>query len=81
MIELNLTKEINGDQLCEEIGAQDLYVANGKIIINGNVDKDFAQSKLDTHIPLPTPEPAIADKLASVGLSLDELKAAILGGN
>ena len=27
------------------------------------------------------PEPTIADKLASVGLSLDELKAAILGGN
>ncbi len=31
--------------------------------------------------PLPEPEPTIADKLASVGLSLDELKAAILGGN
>jgi len=27
------------------------------------------------------PEPTIADKLASVGLSLDELKTAILGGN
>ena len=31
--------------------------------------------------PLPEPEPTIADKLASVGLSLDELKSAILGGN
>lgn len=30
---------------------------------------------------LPEPEPTVADKLASVGLSLDELKAAILGGN
>jgi hypothetical protein len=27
------------------------------------------------------PIPTIADKLASVGLSLDELKSAILGGN
>jgi hypothetical protein len=27
------------------------------------------------------PEPTVADKLASVGLSLDELKSAILGGN
>jgi hypothetical protein len=80
MIELNLTKKINGDQLCEEIGAQDLYVANDKIIINGDVSKDFAQLKLDAHIPLPKPEPTIADKLASVGLSLEELKAA-LGGN
>lgn len=31
--------------------------------------------------PLPEPELTIAEKLASVGLSLDELKAAILGGN
>ena len=30
--------------------------------------------------PLPEPEPTVADKLASVGLSLDELRAA-LGGN
>ena len=31
--------------------------------------------------PTPKPEPTVQDKLASVGLSLDELKAAILGGN
>ena len=30
--------------------------------------------------PLPEPEPTVADKLASVGLSIEELKAA-LGGN
>jgi len=30
--------------------------------------------------PTPRPEPTIADKLASVGLSIEELKAA-LGGN
>ena len=77
MIELNLTKEINGDQLCKEIGADDLYVANGKIIIFGKVSKDVAQSKLDAHIPQPTPQPTIEQKLESVGLSLDDLKAAL----
>jgi hypothetical protein len=30
--------------------------------------------------PLPEPEPTVAEKLASVGLSIEELKAA-LGGN
>ena len=77
MIELDLTKEINGDQLCKEIGADDLYVANNKIIILGKVSKDVAQSKLDAHIPQPTPQPTIEQKLESVGLSLDDLKAAL----
>lgn len=77
MIELVLNKEINGDQLCKEIGADDLYVANGKIIINGIVDKDFAQTKLNAHVPQPTPEPTIEEKLAIVGLNLDDLKAAL----
>jgi hypothetical protein len=39
------------------------------------------QNILNAHVPKPAPEPTIADKLASVGLSLDELKAAILGGS
>lgn len=77
MIELDLTKEINGDQLCKEIGADDLYVANGKIIILGDVAKSFAQSKLDAHVPQPTPQPTIEEKLASVGLDLNDLKAAL----
>ena len=77
MIELDLNKEIKGEQLCQEIGADDLYVANGKIIISGNVDKAFAQSKLDAHTPKPTPQPTIAEKLASVGLSIDDLKEAL----
>ena len=77
MIELNLTKEINGDQLCKEIGADDLYVANGKIIILGKVNKDMAQSKLDAHIPQPTPQPTIEEKLQSVGLNLNDLKVAL----
>lgn len=40
-----------------------------------------AEIELAIANPLPEPEPTVTDKLASVGLSLDELKAAILGGN
>ena len=33
----------------------------------------------DAHNPTPPSEPTVAEKLASVGLSLEELKAAIVG--
>ena len=77
MIELDLTKEINGEQLRQEIGADDVYVVADTIVILGNVEKAFAQSKLDAHTPKPTPQPTIAEKLASVGLSIDDLKEAL----
>ena len=41
----------------------------------------WAQVEAEINNPTPTPEPTIEQKLASVGLSLDELKSAILGGN
>ena len=41
----------------------------------------WAQVEAEINNPTPPPEPTIEQKLASVGLSLDELKSAILGGN
>ena len=41
----------------------------------------WAQVEAEINNPTPTPEPTIEQKLASVGLSLEELKSAILGGN
>ena len=41
----------------------------------------WQEVKAEIDNPTPRPEPTIEDKLASVGLSLDELKAALLGGN
>jgi hypothetical protein len=58
-----------------------LYIEEGKLKIAGNCTEEQAQAALDAHNPPAPTEPTIADKLASVGLSLDELKAAILGGN
>jgi len=80
IIEIKLDKEIHGEQLKKEIGCENLYVANDKVVIVGDVEEAFAKQKYDAHILVFPPQPTIEDKLASVGLSLDELRAA-LGGN
>jgi hypothetical protein len=91
MIAFDKPLEVNGIQLCDELEAAGISInrntspkldASGTFWLDINpADTQKAQDVLNAHIPQPAPEPTIADKLASVGLSLDELKAAILGGN
>ena len=40
-------------------------------------DQDKAQAVLDAHIPKPQAEPTIEEKLASVGLTIPDLKTAL----
>lgn len=72
--------ELNGDQLQIEIGANAVYVIEDKLIIDSDKTKEEVETIIAAHVPIPKPEPTVAEKLASVGLSLEELKAA-LGGN
>ena len=83
MIKVN--KEINLSQLDKELNGLGLISIND---VDGNVlevglaqDNDTTEAELkaaiDAHIALLTPELTVADKLASVGLSLDDLKAAL----
>jgi hypothetical protein len=58
-----------------------LFKRDEDFFVGGAESAEQAQNLVDTHNPPAPTEPTIADKLASVGLSLDELKAAILGGN
>jgi len=91
MISFDIPKELNGTQLCDELEAAGVFInRDTSPLIDGNgvfwldiasKDTQKAQDVLNAHVPKPAPEPTIADKLASVGLSLDELKSAILGGN
>lgn len=74
------SKNLNSDVFFAETG-WDLFVLNNELCVSGDCTKEQAQAALDAHNPPAPTEPTIADKLASVGLSLDELKAAILGGN
>lgn len=71
---------INHFQLKEELGCDSIYICNGKLCIKGNLTLEEATAGLAAHKPLPMPVPTVAEKLASVGLTLEELKAA-LGSN
>ena len=54
----------------------DMYIRDGLIVIAGELNEVKAKELLDAHDGT-TPEPTIAEKLASVGLSIDDLKAAL----
>ena len=88
MIKIPFNKEINGDLLIQEFlnagFVTDAVVFPDNLIeLNGLEESDIAIANqiLNAHIAPAIIEPTIADKLASVGLSIEELKAAILGAN
>jgi hypothetical protein len=54
----------------------DLYIREGVLVISGELDKEQAKELLDAHDGS-TPELSVSEKLASVGLSIDDLKAAL----
>jgi len=84
MIKIPFNKNINGDLLVQEFTnagfTTDVVVYTGNLLeLNGLNEADvlMANQILDAHIaPVPT-EPTLAEKLASVGLSLEELRAAL----
>lgn len=71
-------KPLNSDKFLSETGFE-LFIRDGVLIVSGDCTQAEAQEALDAHDGT-IPEPTIADKLASVGLSIEELKAA-LGSN
>ena len=54
----------------------DMYIRDGLIVISGDLDEVKAKELLDAHDGTTT-EPTIGEKLASVGLSIDDFKAAL----
>ena len=80
---------LNGSQLRAELKAAGVKISDdiNAVLVNENdlildiAEKDIAkaESVVSDHVGSTTaPEPTIAEKLASAGLSFDELKAAIL---
>lgn len=69
--------EINGIQLKDELKCEDVYFREDILVISGDLSYDEAAAGLAAHNPLPLSEPTVAEKLASVGLSLEELRAAL----
>ena len=93
MIQFNKPENLNGLQLLDELAAVGIVLnkmeqvpvieSDGSMWLDiAPADETKAAAVVAVHNGTTVaPEPTIADKLASVGLSLDELKAAILGGN
>ena len=82
---IKVSKEINLTQLDKELNGKGLIAEldkNKKIVEIGLADgNDATEAELEdvlaTHKAAPIAEPTIAEKLASVGLSINELKAAL----
>jgi hypothetical protein len=82
---ITVTKEINLAQLDSELNGKGLIASvdeNKKITAVGLADGNNAteaelEAIIEAHTALPIPALTVAEKLASVGLSLDELKSAL----
>jgi hypothetical protein len=86
MIKFNRPKNLNGTELLDElknagVTVTDLPMDNGK---NGfwlnisEADKTKAEAVVDAHNGTTVaPQPTVEEKLASVGLNLDDLKTAL----
>lgn len=55
----------------------ELYTTGDDLFIFGDCTKAEAEAALAAHNPPAPTEPTVADKLASVGLSVTDLKAAL----
>lgn len=78
------SKEINLGQLDKELGGKGLSAdfndPLNKLVIPAD-ESDLTEAELEAgiaaHIALPDPEPTVADKLARVGLSVQDIKTAL----
>lgn len=86
MSQVITNKEINLDQLGHEskIDLNTITEADGTRTINSSVDQKTLEKFINDHVanpdwvnPDPKAEPTIQEKLALVGLNLDDLKAAL----
>jgi antitoxin component HigA of HigAB toxin-antitoxin module len=78
------SKDINLAQLDQELGSKglngDFNDTTKKLILpadGSDVTEQELEAAIAAHIASPDPEPTVADKLASVGLSVDDLKAVL----
>jgi hypothetical protein len=72
----NPNKPTDSNVFKNETGCE-LFVRNDEWFVFGADSADKAQALLDAHNPPAPKEPTIVEKLASVGLSVDDLKAAL----
>ena len=82
LIEIQKPDKYVDSVLLEKESGFHLYHHEGKTFIQGEGTEEEALAALEAHHGVPFPELTIAEKLAFVGISMDELKAALgLGSN
>ena len=69
-------KTLMTDVFREETGWE-LFILDEELYVSGNCTREQAQEALDAHNPPKPQEPTIIEKLAQVGLSIDDLKKAL----
>lgn len=69
-------KYINSIIFKEETGLE-LYYKDDELFIAGCKTQQEADDAIKSHNPVKPTEPTVAEKLASVGLNLDDLKLAL----
>ena len=88
MIQFERPKQLNGEQLRQELKTAGVTLPDsvfdfvddgtGNLFLDiADKDQAIANSVIQSHIAKPIPEPTIEQKLASVGLNLEDLKAAL----
>jgi len=85
MNKFNKPDKLDGAQLLVELNAEGIKISeipfvdgNGDLWLDiSNKDKEKANAIVDSHIPKPKTKLTIEQKLASVGLNLDDLKIAL----
>ena len=55
----------------------DLFAREDGFYVSGEITAEQAQALIDAHNPPAQTEPTLEDKLARVGLSVDDLKSAL----
>jgi hypothetical protein len=69
--------QLNGDQLQAEAGAESVRLLADELLIVSNKTQTEIAAILAAHVPKATPQQTIEEKLATAGISLDDLKAAL----
>jgi len=72
----NPNKPVNSAIFYNETGCT-LFIRDEEWFISGEVTAQEAKALLEAHNPPAPTEPTVAEKLALVGLSIDDLKAAL----
>ena len=75
--EFPIPAELNGEQLKAELNCDEVYIRDQVLVIGGDVTEAQVKAAIAAHKPIYPSEPTVAQKLASVGLSVDDLKVAL----